>query len=95
MAKNSGAASDQTDQSQETAEQKAAREAAEAQAKADEEAKAKSAAKAVVASLCHKTIYPTYGRAGIRMTRQPQDYRVTAEQLAALKADPWVVVAEK
>jgi hypothetical protein len=59
--------------------------------KAVEEAEAKMK----TVSLRHKTQFPTYGRAGIRVTRQAKDYRVTAEQLAALKADANVEVVEK
>lgn len=107
MSKNNGAAVDPgasgnqppNGGAQETPEQKAAREAAEAEAKAkaEEEAKKKASEKQTVKTviLRHKTTFPTYGRAGIRMTNIPKEYRVTTEQLAVLKADPWFEVIEQ
>ena len=44
--------------------------------------------------LRHKTEYPKYRRAGLALTQKAETYEVTAEQLAALKKDSWVVIGE-
>jgi hypothetical protein len=85
----------QGSQSQESAEQKAAREAAEAQARADAEAAEKAKAEPVVVSLRHTTPHAVYRRAGIVIGKVAAEFSVTAEQLAVLKADPWVEVVTK
>jgi len=61
----------------------------------DRDAAAKVSDKKKIVTLRHKTSYQVYRRSGIVMTAQPKEYAVTAEQLAALKADAWVEVTEK
>ena len=42
----------------------------------------------------HKTEFPKYRRAGLVLTRQPENILVTAEQFEELKRDPWVSVSQ-
>jgi hypothetical protein len=43
-------------------------------------------------TLRHKTEYPLYRRAGLVLKQTPGEFRVTAEQLAALEKDKWVEI---
>jgi DNA mismatch repair ATPase MutL len=48
---------------------------------------------AILAS--HKTAYEKYRCAGLVLTKKPENYLVTAEQLKKLQRDPWVVLEGK
>jgi len=41
----------------------------------------------------HKTTYEKYRCAGLVLTQKPENHLVTAEQLAKLRQDPWVVLS--
>jgi len=45
-------------------------------------------------TLRHKTEYPRYRCAGLALTQKPETYQVTESQLAKLRIDPWVEVAD-
>jgi hypothetical protein len=49
-------------------------------------------AEKIAVTLRHKTEYPQYRRAGLVLKQTPGEFRVTAEQLAALKKDKWVEI---
>ena len=53
-----------------------------------------SARGGITVTLRHTSPYPHYRRAGLLLTSQWKPYAVTAEQLAALKADTWVAFQE-
>jgi len=57
------------------------------QSNGDQDAK-----KEVVVLVSHKTTYDKYRCAGLALTRKPENYLVTAEQLEKLRHDPWVVL---
>jgi hypothetical protein len=48
----------------------------------------------VTVTLRHKTEYPHYRRAGLVLKQTPGEFRVTAEQLAALEKDKWVAIVK-
>ena len=48
----------------------------------------------VLATVRHKTQYPLYHRAGLVLSKQPKEYRVTRDQLDILSNDLWVEVLE-
>lgn len=49
---------------------------------------------AQLVTLRHTTPYPVYRREGLELKQQPDQYRVTAQQLEVLAADPWVEIIE-
>lgn len=49
----------------------------------------------ITVTLRHKTEYPAYRRAGLVLKQTPEEFEVTAEQLAVLKKDAWVEVVKK
>lgn len=69
------------------------RDGADTEGEADASAAADQSGEGLsVMSLRHKTIYPDYYRAGLKLSRQFRDYPVTKEQLVLLEEDPWVEV---
>ena len=58
-------------------------------------AAASNAGRKIFVTLRHKTGYPRYRRAGLALTQKAETYEVTAEQLAALKKDKWVVIEKE
>jgi len=54
----------------------------------------KQAAQKIPVLVSHKTEYEKYRCAGLALTRKPENYLVTKEQLDKLKRDPWVALKE-